>query len=75
MLVNICMNFHEDAMNGFQVTERTRFCDGRTDGRTDDRAKIMSPNHNGGDLICLAQVPDAAYQALRSLALWVQRSF
>ena len=46
-----------------------------TDRRTDDRAKIISPNHNGGDLICLAQFPDAAYQALRSLALWVQRSF
>ena len=45
------------------------------DAQTDDRAKIISPNHNGGDLICLAQFPDAAYQALRSLALWVQRSF
>ena len=26
MLVNISMNFHEDILNGFQVTERTRFC-------------------------------------------------
>ena len=28
------MKFHEDILNGFQVTERTRFCDGRTDGQT-----------------------------------------
>ena len=43
MLVNIYMKFHEDTLNGFQVTERTRFCvgqidrqrDGRTDGQTD----------------------------------------
>ena len=26
MLVNICMKFHEDTLNGFKVTERTRFC-------------------------------------------------
>ena len=26
MLVNICMKFHEDALNGFKVAERTRFC-------------------------------------------------
>ena len=37
MLVNICMKFHEDTLNGFQVTERTRLCDGQTDGRTDRR--------------------------------------
>ena len=24
MLVNICMKFHEDTLNGFKVTERTR---------------------------------------------------
>ena len=34
MLVNISIKFHEDILNGFQVTERTRFCDG-TDRRTD----------------------------------------
>ena len=28
MLVNIYMKVHEDILNGFQVTERTRFCDG-----------------------------------------------
>ena len=26
MLVNTCMKFHEDTLNGFKVTERTRFC-------------------------------------------------
>ena len=26
MLVNISMKFHEDILNGFPVTERTRFC-------------------------------------------------
>ena len=26
MLVNISMTFHEYILNGFQVTERTRFC-------------------------------------------------
>ena len=26
MLVNIYMKFYEDILNGFKVTERTRFC-------------------------------------------------
>ena len=26
MLVNICMKFHEDILNGFKVTEPTRLC-------------------------------------------------
>ena len=26
MLVNICMKFHEGILNGFKVTEWTRFC-------------------------------------------------
>ena len=26
MLVNICMQFHEDTLNGFKVTERMGFC-------------------------------------------------
>ena len=25
-LVNICMKFHEDILNGLKVTEQTRFC-------------------------------------------------
>ena len=36
MLVNISLKFYEDILNGFQVTERTRICDGRT-GRQKDR--------------------------------------
>ena len=35
MLVNISMKFHKDILNGFQVTEQTRFCDGGTDRQTD----------------------------------------
>ena len=26
MLVNMCMKFHEDVLNGFKVKERIRFC-------------------------------------------------
>ena len=53
MLINMYMKCHEDILNGFQVTERTRFCDGQTDGRsagwTDDRGKNnMSPNPDAG---------------------------
>ena len=48
MLVNICMKFHEDVLNGFQVTEQTRFCD----GQTDDPGKNNSlPILTGGDII------------------------
>ena len=31
VLVNISMKFHEDILNGFKVTEQTRFCDRQTD--------------------------------------------
>ena len=54
MLVNIYMKFHEDFLNGLQVTEWTRFCDGQTDvrlhGQTDRRPlqNNMSPNSKGG---------------------------
>ena len=49
MLVNIYMKFHEDISNGFNVTERTRFCDRETDRQTDDPGKNnMSPNPKGG---------------------------
>ena len=33
-----CMKFHQNILNGYQVIERTRFCDGRTDRQTDGRA-------------------------------------
>ena len=40
MLINICMQFHEDILNGFQVTERKRCCDGLVmDRQTDDPCK------------------------------------
>ena len=47
MLVNIYMKFHQDILNGFQVTERTRFCDGQT-----TRAKTAClPTLKGRDII------------------------
>ena len=33
MLVNICMKFHENTLNGFQVTEWKRFCDRQTSSK------------------------------------------
>ena len=30
MLIDIYVKFHEDSLNGFQVIERTRFCDGQS---------------------------------------------
>ena len=30
MLIDIYMKFREDSLNGFQVTEWTRFCDGQS---------------------------------------------
>ena len=45
MLVNISMRFHEDILKGFQVTERTRFCDGQTD---DHGKNNMSPDPEVG---------------------------
>ena len=59
MLIDICMNFREDSLRGFQVTERTRFVtdretDRQTDGRTDRRRKtICLPTLKGGDLMKL----------------------
>ena len=54
ILVNICMKFHEDTLSGFQVTERTRFCDGQTDGWSDrqtTQAKtICLQTLTGGDI-------------------------
>ena len=51
MLLYICVTFHENISKGFLVTERTRFCDRQTDGRTDDQGKKnMSSNPTGGDI-------------------------
>ena len=41
--LNIRMKFHEDILNGFQVRERTRFCDGQT-----AMSKTISPRPEGG---------------------------
>ena len=43
------MKFREDSSNGFQVIERTRFCDRRTDRQTDAQGKHnMSLPLSGG---------------------------
>ena len=52
MLINISMTFHENILNGFQVTERTRFCDGRTDRQT-----ICPPTLKWGDIKLSLQTP------------------
>ena len=58
MLLYIWVKFHENISNGFWVTERTGFCERRTDGRTDDQGKnSMSPNPTGGDIIFLSRNP------------------
>ena len=60
MLVNICMKFHEDTLNGFQVTVQTRFCDGQTDGWTVYPGKNnKSPNPK-----CLSSLGDNDFFSL-----------
>ena len=55
MLVNICMKFHEDILNSFQVTEQTQFCDGQTDkwkdGQMTQAKTICLPTLKGADII------------------------
>ena len=53
MLIDICMEFRQDSLRGFQVTERTRFVtDRQTDGQTDAWGKtICLPTLKGGDII------------------------
>ena len=63
MLVHIYMKYHEDILNGFQVTERTRFCDGQTDRQTDGQATLAKTIYlptlkvgvggRGGDIMIL----------------------
>ena len=48
MLVNICMKFHDGILNGFRVTERTRFCDRQTDGQTTRAKTICLQTLRGG---------------------------
>ena len=51
MLVNTSIKCHEDILNGFQVTARTRFCDGQTDGQTIMAKPICLPTLKWGDTI------------------------
>ena len=44
MLIDIYMKFHEDSLNGFQVIERTQFCDGQSSKRNNSKsikARVM----------------------------------
>ena len=51
MLVNISMKFHEDILNGFQVTERTLFCDGQTDRQTDIGTTPIKSGHGQDSIL------------------------
>ena len=37
ILIDVCMTFRKDSLNGCQVIEPTRFCDRQNDGRMDRR--------------------------------------
>ena len=37
MLIDIYVKFREDSLNGFQVIERTRFCDGQSSKETNSK--------------------------------------
>ena len=60
MLVNIYMKFHEDILNGFQITEPTRFRDSQTDGQMPGQMTgantICLPTLKGGDIITQAML-------------------
>ena len=47
IMLYICVKFHENISNGFWVTERTRFCDRRTDGQTTRAKTICLPTLRG----------------------------
>ena len=40
MFIDIYMKFREDSLNGFRVTERTRFCDRQTDARRKNNVSL-----------------------------------
>ena len=50
MLVNICIKFHEDTLNCFQVTEQARFCD-TMDGQTTQAKTMCLPTLKQGDIM------------------------
>ena len=56
MLVNIWLEYHEDILNCFQVTARTRFCDEQTDRQTTRAKTICLPTLKGGDIISLTSL-------------------
>ena len=73
MLVNICMKFHEDILNGFKL-QRTRFCDGqKTDGRKDrqtTQAKtIYLPTLMVGDITTLKELASSPYFSVMNVQL------
>ena len=52
IMIYISMKFHENILNRFQVIERTRFRDGRTERRTGNRGKNnMSPPLSWGNIM------------------------
>ena len=55
IILDICAKLFENPKRGSKDIERTRKCDGRTDGRTDRQRSLkqyVSPFH-GGDIIKL----------------------
>lgn len=56
-LINIYMKFREDSLNGFQVIERIRMCDRRTDRRPGEK-QYVSPKKkiSGGDIIIIPSI-------------------
>ena len=46
-----CMKFHGNICNGYQVIERTRYCDGQTDPQTDRHTDPQTDAK--GKTICL----------------------
>ena len=65
-VVNNSMTCHEDILNVFQVTERTRFCDGQTDGQTTMAKTICLPTLKWGDIKLSLQTPKLVFTSTRS---------
>ena len=53
MLIGIYVKFREDSLNGFQVTEPTRFCDRQTDTRGKNNKYTYSKGGGGRDIMRL----------------------
>ena len=48
MLIDICMKFLKDSLNGFQVIERTQFCDRQMDRCSGKNNMSPNPEVGGG---------------------------